>query len=120
MDIQETLALLLTISLSLVSIYILIYLLSKWKQIKIPKNTVLLLTGGLGMGKTFISVKETIKHHRKMVFLYYIGKVIKRKSFPKVKPRLYSNIPIQFRLIPFGKVHRAVKLEFLPLGIVIK
>ena len=113
MELKELLALGLTIFIGMYFMYMLIFLLGKWKQIRIPKNTTLLFTGGLGQGKTFLSVKETIKHNRKMTILYYIGKIYKNKKLPQEKPILYSNIPIHYRLIPiFGKRHSAMKLEF--------
>jgi hypothetical protein len=57
-------------------------------QKKVPNNTVIAFTGGLGSGKTFLGVKYALKHYRKMKLLYFL-RIIKEK------PHFYSNIPIR-------------------------
>jgi hypothetical protein len=58
-------------------------------QKKIPKNTLVGFTGALGSGKTYLGVREAIKHYRHIKFLRFL-KIIKVKR----KPEFYSNIPI--------------------------
>ena len=58
-------------------------------------DTVLAFTGGLGAGKSFMSVKkarELLKRQRRKVRLYNLGKP---KSKRKPRPMLYSSIPVK-------------------------
>jgi hypothetical protein len=70
----------------ILSIY---FLFVYFSQKKVPNNTVIAFTGGLGSGKTFLGVKYAIKHHKKMLLLYRLGII-------KTKPLFYSNIPIRY------------------------
>ena len=90
----------------------------------IPKDTVIALTGGLGTGKTLIGVKQAVKSHNKMLWLWAFGFMQERihknrdpnnkeeppevpegKPTHRIKrikkqipiPLLYSNIPIKFK-----------------------
>lgn len=74
----------------IIVLVVLIYVIYKIVlQKRIPDNTVIAFTGGLGSGKTFLGVKTAIKHHKKMLLLYTIG-IIKKK------PEFWSNIPIRY------------------------
>lgn len=76
--------------LFIIVLIILIYVCFKLLlQKRIPNNTVIAFTGGLGSGKTFLGVKYAIKHHKKMMLLYTLG-IIKKK------PEFWSNIPIRY------------------------
>jgi hypothetical protein len=70
----------------ILSIY---FLFVYFSQKKVPNNTVIAFTGGLGSGKTFLGVKYAIKHHKKMRMMYRLGII-------KTKPLFYSNIPIRY------------------------
>ena len=59
------------------------------------KDTVIAFTGGLGSGKTFMSVKCSVRCYRGALLGWYLDHVlhpIKVKQFPK--PQIYSSIPI--------------------------
>lgn len=94
-------------------LFVLVWLISKIKMIRLPKTVILGLTGAPGTGKTFNSVKQALKHHIKMTILYYLHFVFRRLPLPKEKPILYSNIPIWYKAIPIiGKRKKARKLTF--------
>lgn len=95
------------IILIVVFVLVVIFLWNFFKQEKVPKNTVLALTGSLGQGKSFIGVKEAIKHHNKMRLLYMLGVI-------KEKPIFYSNIPVYLgrTFIIFGKKRWTEMLTF--------
>lgn len=76
--------------LFIILVIVLIYVIYKiFMQKRIPNNTVIAFTGGLGSGKTFLGVKTAIQHHKKMMLLYTLG-IIKKK------PEFWSNIPIRY------------------------
>lgn len=58
-------------------------------QKRIPKNTLIGFTGSLGSGKTYLGVREAIKHYKYTRLLFKL-RIIRRKT----KPLFYSNIPI--------------------------
>ena len=68
-------------------------------------DTVIAFTGGLGSGKTFLSVKYAVKLLRKQRFRVKVHNFFHRKD-KREEPMLYSNIPIRIS----GK-ENAVKLE---------
>jgi hypothetical protein len=74
---------LLIILLVLVGVYLYNIIFAK----RIPTNTVLVFTGTMGSGKSFLGVKQTIKHYKKMKLLYLLKLI-------KDKPSIYSNIPL--------------------------
>ena len=91
-----------------------------WNSKKIPKDTVLAFTGGLGTGKTYIAVTQAEKEYRKRVLYWRLGfydEVVKKRPFllPNKKkkaefPSLYSNIPIRFKAgLFFPKQHKDEK-----------
>ena len=67
---------------------------------RLPKDTVQCYTGSLGQGKTYISVRQSLKYLKINRLLYFIG-IIKGDSLPL----LYSNIPI---IIKNGLLIRAL------------
>jgi hypothetical protein len=67
--------------------YFIYFLINFFRQKRIPNNTVIAFTGGLGSGKTYLGVRTAIRHHRFMLFLFWL-KIIKEK------PLFLSNIPI--------------------------
>lgn len=69
-------------------------------QKKVPNNTVIAFTGGLGSGKTYLGVKYALKHYRKMRFLYFLRII-------KDEPMFFSNIPIRIT-----RKKWAIKLEY--------
>ena len=76
-------------------------------QKRVPNNTVIAFTGGLGSGKTFMGVREAVRHHRRHLINYYLERVpfnlvtaLFGKKY-KERPEFYSNIPVRFTLIPF-------------------
>ena len=85
--------LLLIVSIILTIYFIFVY----FSQKKVPNNTVIAFTGGLGSGKTFLGVKYAIKHHKKMMLLYTLHII-------KTKPLFYSNIPIRYERNKWAKV----------------
>lgn len=84
--------------LLIISIILSIYFLFVYfSQKRVPNNTVIAFTGGLGSGKTFLGVKYAIKHHKKMMLLYILGII-------KTKPLFYSNIPIRYERKKWAKI----------------
>jgi hypothetical protein len=84
----------------LIIIFIVILIFAGFKylfQKKLPNNTVIAFTGGLGSGKTFLGVKYAIKHHKKMLLLY-------RLKIIKTLPEFYSNIPIRYKRKQWTKI----------------
>lgn len=82
----------------IIGLVIAIYSFIVWfKQKKVPNNTVIAFTGGLGSGKTYLGVKYAIKHHKKMNLLYKL-RIIKNK------PLFYSNIPIRYKRKKWAKI----------------
>ena len=107
---------------------ILAFILWKWlKPYIIKYDTTILITGGLGSGKSLTSVKKAVVLLRKNRFfkwkLYNLfsvkignkirqlsnkrrtkkGKTLKVLKEPRKKPRLYSNIPIHFKTATLGR-----------------
>ena len=67
--------------------------------LKNKTETITAYTGGLGSGKTLLSVKKTIKMYRKNVWKYYtkvklLKKLGLRKNVQLVKPLCLTSIPI--------------------------
>ena len=90
------------------TIYLIFSLISNLLNKKrMPKDTVIALTGGLGTGKTLIAVKESVKDYKKRLILWRLGMfddLVKKRPFPlpnkKTKapmPLFYSNIPIKLK-----------------------
>jgi hypothetical protein len=65
-------------------------LLNYFTQKRLPKNTLVGFTGSLGSGKTYLGVREALKHYKHTRMLITFG-IIKTK----VKPQFLSNIPIR-------------------------
>lgn len=83
------------------------YIIYKFIRAKrIPHDTVLAFTGGLGTGKTLIAVNSALRTYKKTLLLWRLGfynkdikskfLFFKRKYFVPM-PLLYSNIPIRIR-----------------------
>lgn len=77
---------------------------SFYKAKKMPKDTVICFTGGLGTGKTLIAVNQAIKAYRKTLLLWKLGRYKYKDEAGKKKnvemPLFYSNIPIMIKM-PF-------------------
>ena len=68
---------------------------------RIPKDTVIALTGGLGTGKTLIGVKVAVQSYKKHLILWILGFMKEEVNGKKQRvrmPHLYSNIPIMVKM----------------------
>lgn len=95
------------------------------KSYVVKYDTIIAYTGGLGSGKSLLSVKMAIKLVRKnrgkvwrynhiwFYFKRYFGNKKKRLHFTKIKdrPMLYSSIPVRFRSHFFAKKEWAIILK---------
>jgi hypothetical protein len=86
---------------------VLFYLVLSFKQKKLPNNTVIAFTGGLGSGKTLLAVRHAIQSYRRSIRQYYYERYIPiLNMFPKKfkeKPQFYSNIPVRVGFGIWGK-----------------
>lgn len=75
----------------------------KWKNKKpITNNSIICFTGGLGSGKTYLGVQNTIRFYKRSVFRWKMKRLLPwTKKQPK--PQLLSNIPLRYRRSFFGK-----------------
>lgn len=83
-----------TIFLIMVAIVAIILLLKCYRLD--TKDTVIAFSGGLGSGKTFLSVRTALRALRRSRFLWRVDRILhpkSRKDDPK--PELYSSIPIR-------------------------
>jgi hypothetical protein len=91
-------------------------------QKKIPNNTVIGFTGGLGSGKTYIGVRESIKHYKGVRMLLFFNRLFPFLKLVHVKqqPLFLSNIPIYLgrKYIFFGKEIWSKKLTYEHLTLV--
>ena len=67
---------------------------------KVPKDTVVAFTGGLGSGKTLIGVSQSVKSYRRYLLLWRLGQLKDRDGKKVPIPLFYSNIPVKIK-IPF-------------------
>lgn len=72
-----------------VAIYIIYRIVTSYT---IHHDTVIAFVGGLGSGKTLLSVKYAIRLYKRQLRRYYINRLLGRRMD---KPLLYSNIPIR-------------------------
>jgi hypothetical protein len=85
-----------TLLLLLVAIPVIFYIIVSFGQKKVPDNTIISFTGGLGSGKTFLAVKYAVRDHRRKLIKHYVNKLT--KIFYKKhaqRPAIYSNIPVR-------------------------
>jgi len=99
---------------------ILLYLVFSFKQKRIPNNTIIAFTGGLGSGKTLLAVRHAIQSYRRSIREYYIERYVPIFNlFPKKykeKPQFYSNIPVRVGWFWYGKqMARVLTYEHLTL-----
>jgi len=80
----------------IVSVLLIVYLFYYFKQKKIPHNTVTAFTGGLGSGKSYLAVRESIKYYKRLKRSIFIGRLIPiiNKKYKNMNPLYYSNIPV--------------------------
>jgi archaellum biogenesis ATPase FlaH len=83
------------------------YLILSLKQKRLPPNTIVAFTGGLGSGKSLLAVRHAIQHYRKTIRSYYFERYfpilnLLPKKF-KEKPKFYSNIPVRIGWFWYGK-----------------
>lgn len=72
----------------------------------ISQDTILLITGGVGMGKTSTGLNECLKSFRKKRFRYYFKtKFLRKKNVEK--PFIYCNMPL------YGVEYKSFTLEHL-------
>lgn len=95
------------------------------KSYVIKYDTIIAYTGGLGSGKSLMSVKMAVKlvrRNRGKVWRYnhiwyyvkrFFAKKEKKKAFTRIKerPMIYSSIPLHFRSNIFAKKEWSLKLE---------
>lgn len=98
----------------------LFYLVISFKQKRVPNNTIVAFTGGLGSGKTLLAVRHAIQDYRKKMFNYYLERwlpilnLLPKKY--KEKPQFYSNIPVRVGWFWYGKrMARVLTYEHLTL-----
>jgi hypothetical protein len=99
---------------------ILFYLLLSFRQKKVPNNTIVAFTGGLGSGKTLLAVRHAIQSYRRSIRQYYAERYIPiLNMFPKKykeMPQFYSNIPVRVGWFWYGKrMARQLTYEHLTL-----
>jgi hypothetical protein len=99
---------------------ILLFVLYTFKQKKLPNNTIVAFTGGLGSGKTLLAVRHAIQSYRKSIRQYYYERYIPiLNMFPKKykeKPQFYSNIPVRVGFGLWGKrMEQVLTYEHLTL-----
>jgi hypothetical protein len=99
---------------------VLAYLIFSFKQKRIPNNTIVAFTGGLGSGKTLLAVRHAIQAYRRTIRSYYFERWIPILNlFPKKfkeKPQFYSNIPVRVGFGLWGKrMARVLTYEHLTL-----
>jgi hypothetical protein len=113
MELQDILLLFLIFS-------ILAYFFFSLRQKRLPPNTIVAFTGGLGSGKTLLAVRHAIQSYRKNIRSYYFERLIPilnllPKKF-KEKPQFYSNIPVRVGWFWYGKtMARMLTYEHLTL-----
>lgn len=90
---MNTILILLLIFCAVFVVYTVIFI---SKSSKVNNNTVVVFTGGLGSGKTFLGVKTAIKSYRKALFKWRFNKIFSIKKRNCEKPLLFSNIPINY------------------------
>lgn len=64
---------------------------------RVPKDTVIALTGGLGTGKTLIGTAVALKSYKKLLWLWILG-FLKEDKKRVPMPLFYSNIPIKVKM----------------------
>lgn len=105
------------------AVVVIFAIVSMWNQKKVPNNTIIAFTGGLGSGKTFMAVKQATKHYRRNIIRWYVQKLTSKifiinkftKRFTE-KPAFYSNIPVRVSVFPFVRIWaRQLRYEHLTL-----
>ena len=87
-------------------------------------DTVICYTGGLGAGKTFVSVQKAIKILKRNRFNLKVMKLLKPKQYKDVlMPELYSSIPIRISKNEWAKVltieHLLLQERLIPKSVVL-
>ncbi len=82
----------------------------------IKYDTVIGFTGGLGTGKSFMSVETAVRELKKNRFRTKIFNFFHSKKKRQPLPELYSSIPVRYKLKPFKWTYANVlKVEHLTL-----
>lgn len=76
----------------------------------IKYDTVIGFTGGLGTGKSFMSVLTAVREYKKNRFKTKFYNFFHRKKNKLPMPLFYSSIPVRYKLHLFGRWHYAIKL----------
>lgn len=82
--------------LLIILILFIVYLFYYFKQKHIPKNTVIAFTGGLGSGKSYLAVRESLKYYKNNMRFITFMKLIPfiGKKYKDINPLYYSSIPV--------------------------
>lgn len=106
------------ILLALIVLYTAIVLITWLFAKKVPNDTVLAFTGGLGQGKTLIGVNTALKKLKKARIMWALGWLNDKEM-----PQLYSNIPIMIKnglIVRIGyKMRNGVKMERFEFSILL-
>ena len=92
--------------LVLAGLWLLFVVISYIFRKKMPKDTVLAFTGGLGQGKTLIGVATALKRLKRARIMWGLG-YLNNKEFPK----LYSNIPIMIKNGLFVRILYKIRMK---------
>ena len=108
--------------LLLIAIALAIYCLIKYcKSYKVPDETLVAFTGTMGSGKTYNAVNKAVKHYKHQRLLYKLSRIIPIRKW-KIKPHVYSNIPIRMCKNEWAETltsEHLLMLDSLPEGAIV-